>query len=153
MKGFDRFDLLNPASVKKSPFFDLFPLFIGFAHGGRSCKMVLSRVFVGTIAISSCLLNLYRQLKRPVIAAISAGIKALFPSLSVHRDVEYRRKMNTVLMRVNRHTRTTLELHAGMLVQCVMWMWCRIHPVARWRSVAVVALVAPSSVQWTPIRG
>ena len=82
MKGLDRFDLLYPASVKKSPYFDLFPLFIGFAHGGRSCKMVLSRVFLCTISISSCLLNLYRQLKRPVIAAISAGIKALFPSLS-----------------------------------------------------------------------
>ena len=56
-------------------------------------------------------MNRDRHRKRPIKGAISSGFKAR--SLSIYR-VQRRRKMNTVLMRINGHTHI-VDVPAGRL--------------------------------------
>ena len=92
---------------------------------------------------SELLMNRDRHRKRPIKGAIGSGFKAR--SLSIYR-VQRRRKMNTVLMRINGHTHI-VDVPAGRAAYAPSAsvrpsvrpkrdedvMWCRIHPVARWR--------------------
>ena len=55
-------------------------------------------------------MNRDRHRKRPIKGAISSGFKAR--SLSIYR-VQRRRKMNTVLMRINGHTHIVDVPRAG----------------------------------------